>query len=364
MTLLAFAVFALALALVLAFAGNRAEPEPSAAPEEVEKPASLPEEVETQPVYESGIGLYIDGEFIAAAAEAETLESAVADAACCLGSGSDPAEVSGAEFSFANAVTFKEGEFNADSFIPESEISALLGAEVRDYSGKVLPVALAVTEQRTFVVENVLEHSTRNVYTDALYEGRTAVVTEGVDGLEVETYRVTLYNGVEISRELVGSETVVEPVEEVLQIGTDKSYYRTTVSIGVLLKPYDGYVSSGFGPRWGTRHNGIDIAQRGRSCYGDPVLCAADGVVIKTEESYSGYGFNVIVDHGDGTQTLYAHMSRIGVEVGQELKAGDQLGNIGQTGNTTGPHLHFEVRVDGVAVDPLLFVDYDEVIYD
>ena len=77
-----------------------------------------------------------------------------------------------------------------------------------------------------------------------------------------------------------------------------------------------------------------------------------------------GYGNCVVVDHGDGMETLYAHLYRIGVEVGQELKAGDQVGNIGSTGNSTGPHLHFEVHIDGIAVDPLLFVDYDFIIYD
>ncbi|MBO4277837.1 MAG: M23 family metallopeptidase [Clostridia bacterium] len=162
---------------------------------------------------------------------------------------------------------------------------------------------------------------------------------------------------------MVSSETLVEPVEEVLRYGTKKYYGRATVSIGALTKPYDGYVSSGFGSRWGTTHKGIDIALFGGNCFGDPALCAADGVVTFAGWR-GGYGNCVVVDHGDGMETLYAHLYRIGVEVGQELKAGDQVGNIGSTGNSTGPHLHFEVHIDGIAVDPLLFVDYDFIIYD
>ena len=68
----------------------------------------------------------------------------------------------------------------------------------------------------------------------------------------------------------------------------------------------------------------------------------------------------MIIDHGDGLQTLYAHFTSISVSEGQEVKAGEEVGRIGMTGRATGYHLHFEVRVDGEAVDPLLFVEYTE----
>lgn len=355
--LLATAVFVAALVIIAAFSGSRAVPEPLEVSDEpvVSQPAE-----ESSAALAEGVGLYVDGAFVAACDSEEALAEAVASAARSYGLASDGAEE--AAYSFANAISYESGEFAEEAFASQKDISAMLFSGT-DYAGRPLAASLSVTSKKTYVIENVIEHGTRSVYTDSMYEGYMAVESEGADGVEAETYEVTLYNGVEVARELVSSETLVEPVEEVLRYGTKKYYGRTTVSIGTLHKPYDGYVSSGFGYRWGRMHNGIDLAQHGASCYGDPALCAADGVV--TAAGYrGGYGNCVTVQHDDGMETLYAHLSRIGVEVGQELKAGDQIGNIGATGNVTGPHLHFEVYIDGVAVDPLLFLDYDFVIYD
>ncbi|MBO5768257.1 MAG: M23 family metallopeptidase, partial [Clostridia bacterium] len=123
-------------------------------------------------------------------------------------------------------------------------------------------------------------------------------------------------------------------------------------------KPYDGIITSYVGPRWGRTHNGLDIVADGRGCKGDPVYAAADGVVVRADW-YGGYGNCVIIDHGDGIQTLYAHFSKITVKEGDVVKVGDEVGKIGSTGNSTGPHLHFEVHVDGEIVNPLIFVDYE-----
>lgn len=95
-------------------------------------------------------------------------------------------------------------------------------------------------------------------------------------------------------------------------------------------------------------HNGIDLGAQ----TGDPILSADDGWVL-TAGSNGTYGNLVVVDHGNGVSTWYAHLSEIDVWVGQEVKVGQQLGKAGSTGWSTGPHLHFEVRIDGKAVDPL-----------
>ena len=94
-------------------------------------------------------------------------------------------------------------------------------------------------------------------------------------------------------------------------------------------------------------HHGSDY--RGQP--GTPVLVAGDGVVVLAERYY-GYGKAVFVDHGDGLVTRYAHMRKIEVKVGDHVSAGDRIGQVGSTGRTTGPHLHFEVRLDGRSVDP------------
>jgi murein DD-endopeptidase MepM/ murein hydrolase activator NlpD len=115
-----------------------------------------------------------------------------------------------------------------------------------------------------------------------------------------------------------------------------------------LVWPVHGTLTSGFGPRWGRMHEGIDIA--GGS--GTPIAAAATGTVISAGWS-GGYGQLVVLDHGDGLSTAYAHLSSIAVSAGQTVPQGSVVGGMGTTGSSTGVHLHFEVRVNGAAVNPL-----------
>ena len=119
--------------------------------------------------------------------------------------------------------------------------------------------------------------------------------------------------------------------------------------------PLPGYttVTSGYGARWGTTHTGIDIS--GGGCYGSPIVAAESGTVILCQW-YSTYGQCIIVDHGGGYSTLYAHMSAYAVSTGDYVTKGQTIGYVGDTGNVTGPHLHFEVRVNGVTQNPLNYV--------
>lgn len=113
------------------------------------------------------------------------------------------------------------------------------------------------------------------------------------------------------------------------------------------------YISSGYGSRWGGFHTGIDIT--GGGVYGANIVAAESGVVILASSHYS-YGNYVIVDHGGGYSTLYAHASSLLVGVGQAVHKGQAIAKVGSTGNSTGPHLHFEVRVGGVHKNPSGFV--------
>ena len=124
-------------------------------------------------------------------------------------------------------------------------------------------------------------------------------------------------------------------------------------------------ISSHFGPRWGTMHRGMDIANGAVPIYGQNIVAAADGVVIAVNSTSSygtgwsyGYGYCVIVDHGRDSKgrtvhTMYAHCSKMFAKVGQKVTGGKTvLAQAGSTGNVTGPHLHFEVRLDGERVNP------------
>ncbi len=115
-----------------------------------------------------------------------------------------------------------------------------------------------------------------------------------------------------------------------------------------LVWPVSGTLTSGFGQRWGRMHEGIDIA----GASGTPIAAAAAGTVIVAGWN-GGYGNMVVVDHGGGISTGYGHMSSIAVSVGQSVGQGTVVGGMGTTGHSTGVHLHFEVRVNGAATNPL-----------
>jgi len=124
-----------------------------------------------------------------------------------------------------------------------------------------------------------------------------------------------------------------------------------TPSASGLIWPVNGPVVSGFGMRWGRLHEGIDIA----AATGTPIWAAAAGTVIHAGW-LGGYGNLVVLDHGNGLATAYAHASAILVALGESVSQGQTVALVGSTGNSSGPHLHFEVRVNGVAVDPLLYL--------
>lgn len=112
--------------------------------------------------------------------------------------------------------------------------------------------------------------------------------------------------------------------------------------------PLQGTVTSYFGFRWGRMHEGLDIA----APYGTPVVAAAAGTVISAGWG-GGYGNLVVIDHGNGIATAYAHNASLTVSAGQQVAQGQLVAYVGSTGNSTGPHVHFEVRSGGSVVDPL-----------
>jgi len=125
---------------------------------------------------------------------------------------------------------------------------------------------------------------------------------------------------------------------------------------GTLIRPVPGAISSPFGPRmhpiygYVRMHNGVDM----NGAMGQPIVAAADGTIILAGVK-GGYGNSIMIDHGGGMVTLYGHQSKLAVSVGQRVKAGQVIGYVGSTGVSTGPHLHFEVRIDGNPVDPVKY---------
>lgn len=145
-----------------------------------------------------------------------------------------------------------------------------------------------------------------------------------------------------------------QKIEQIYNQNKDKIRF---VNASPSLMPVNGWVTSDFGMRnhplggYSKMHNGIDIA----SPVGTPIKAPADGVVVYSGPK-SGYGNMVIVDHGYGISTVFAHASTLSVKTGVQVKRGDLLAKVGSTGASTGPHLHYEVQVDGIPADPTEYI--------
>jgi len=138
-----------------------------------------------------------------------------------------------------------------------------------------------------------------------------------------------------------------ERIEQLIANAATTPVAASTPSADGFIWPVCSYVTSGFGYRWGRQHKGIDL--EGDTGY--PIGAAKAGTVIGAGRE-GGYGNLVLIDHHDGVVTAYAHQSEIIVFPGQAVERGERIGSVGNTGNSTGPHLHFETRVNGVAVNP------------
>ncbi len=187
---------------------------------------------------------------------------------------------------------------------------------------------------------------------DSWYTTKSKVIQEAVTGRRRVLADVTYQNGTRTGSTIVRQETIKEAVPEIIERGTQ--------SPPTFIWPVSsGYVSSGFGarsrPKAGasTYHQGVDIAVS----IGTTVRASSGGTVI-TAGWVSGYGNAVYIRHADGVVTRYGHLSKILVSVGETVTQGERIALSGNTGNSTGPHLHFEMRISGTAVNPLNYISY------
>lgn len=319
----------------------------------------------------SGYGLYIDKNFIAAAYERSDIDSALEEfisrRAASLSLDAD------ADIAFANDVKVVSGEYEAVFFATNEQLNRCLGLQskyaadfkISDISGNRIASDLQLSAVVTVEREETIAHSVRNIYTNAFSSGKTSVISEGSDGLQINVYECTYLDG-KLMQEVLTDTRVVDPAsEEVLMVGTNSYMISTSFEGGLGLPYLNGRITSPFGGRSLGYHYGIDIVALSGSCYGDDIYAVADGVVTKADAVVKGnYGKYVEITHDNGIVTLYAHMSAVNVSVGDTVNAGDVIGFVGSTGYSTGPHLHFEVSINGEKVDPELFVTYPHVNID
>lgn len=204
--------------------------------------------------------------------------------------------------------------------------------------------------------EEVMPYEATTIEDDSMYTTQTKVSQEGVDGKRYVVSEISYINGLVSNREIL-LETVLEaPVNEIVRKGTQKIpaivEQASSGRFPLPLKAGTYVISSQFGMRTldgVTRmHNGVDLA----APTGTPIYASQAGTVTYAG-SASGYGLVVYIDHGNGVQTRYGHCSKLLVKKGATVKKGELIALVGSTGHSTGPHCHFEVRIDGTPVNPL-----------
>ncbi|OPX83246.1 MAG: Murein DD-endopeptidase MepM [Pelotomaculum sp. PtaB.Bin013] len=231
---------------------------------------------------------------------------------------------------------------------PGVDISELSIGQVLKLSKEVPLLTVVATRQET--VEEEIPYQVEEEMDDSLLSGEKKVVKSGVPGQRIATYLITRENGLETDRKICQQNIISQPSNEIVVRGSQTLLASRGGSARVSW-PCGGGIVSPFGMRGGAMHEGIDIG----ADYGDSVAAAAGGTVISAGWD-GGYGKAVVVSHGGGVATRYAHLSTISVAVGQSVDRGELIGLVGSTGNSTGPHLHFEVIVDGQQRNPVNFL--------
>lgn len=213
---------------------------------------------------------------------------------------------------------------------------------------------LAVSVTRTETYDERTAFDTTYTEDPTHYEGTSTIVTDGVKGTERVTANVSYINGIETRRKVISRVTIEEPTTQVISMGTKAKPAGVTASIpenmpvGQFLWPVGGSdggqiseMMYGYGGYYG--HSGIDIT----APYGTPIYAAESGTVILASWYY-GYGNCVMIQHDNGMVTVYGHASYLHVYVGQQVTMGEIIADVGSTGQSTGNHCHFEVRLNGM----------------
>lgn len=330
-------------------------------------------------------GLYVDGQFIGAVKDPTRLNEALASLKAPYENG-DPNRT----VSFVQNVSVLDGIFFADTVVPDQQLADLVVSEVTGakyytvasgdnpwgiaakngitysqllalngvtqfkslFVGDVVQVGASVPFLQVKYVERAtrqveIPYTTKEEKNKTMTLGTRKVSQAGVKGLKEELVESVYIDGMLQSETVVQSTVLSEPVQQIVQIGTYWNGQIIEGGSGKLTWPTaGGYVSRGFVGQY-PAHNGVDIA----GPYGTYIIAADSGVVTKALYTNVGYGVYCIIEHG-GYQTLYGHCSRLLVSVGQQVQKGQIIAYMGSTGNSTGNHLHFEVKRGNVRYNP------------
>lgn len=283
-------------------------------------------------------GLYVDGRFVGALPRATLERLMTASLAKRPVKATETAK-------FFGTVEIVEGLYPVSAVSTEAEMSAYLD---------ILPVQVSHFET---YVERV-GYETVVVWDENKLPGENVTTVHGKDGEQRVTVEVITINDKEQYRAVSSTEILVEPIDEVIvKGGSPEIEVGDGVATGKFVwpLPYTKVISSPFASRWGSFHGAIDISN-GR-VNGKPIIASDGGTVIEAGW-HNSYGNYVLIDHGNGFKTRYAHCSSLNVTAGQQVAQGEYIANVGNTGYSFGAHLHFEIILNGQLVDPMDYVEY------
>lgn len=215
-------------------------------------------------------------------------------------------------------------------------------------SGPIMTVRM--TEVRTY--DKTIKYKTEKKKDKEMYEGYSELEQEGKNGRMTLTDRTISINGEVVETENLKTEVTKKAVPKIIRVGTKER--PPTVGSGKFIWPAQSgtyTLTSTFKWRWGRHHDGIDLG-----CHEGNIVMAADGGTVTYAGYMGGYGLLVIIDHQNGMESYYAHNSSLTVGVGSKVYQGQQIAYSGNTGNSTGPHIHFGIKVNGAFVDPLSYL--------
>jgi murein DD-endopeptidase MepM/ murein hydrolase activator NlpD len=255
-------------------------------------------------------------------------------------------------------IDIKENCFN---ILGQKDAVALLLKNISNSDESIEENNEASKTVNTFIVSlkyvkeaETLKYNTVIEYSQTLYQNQQQIKQSGINGVIENIYKIEYINNIEQKRELIKTKTVVASQEEIIVKGTKIRHQPEYVL------PTSGFVSSEYGIRNGEMHLGIDIANSMNTA----IVAIKDGIVMRAE-CYYGYGKCIDIKHDDGSWSRYGHLNKYLAEVGDSVKQGQEIGLMGTTGNSTGPHLHFEIRYGswpyGRTINPRKILDLTEL---
>lgn len=248
-----------------------------------------------------------------------------------------------------------------------SEIAKMYGlkqSELRNSNPDVIPEKLKISQEicltqmvpvvtvqtkEVATYQQVIPFEISYEKTNSLYKNEQTVKSKGRNGEKEVVAQIVRNNGIEIGRTELSSKILSQPASQVVLVGTKEP--PPLIGTGTFIYPIRGTLTSRYGSRWGRLHSGIDLA----APIGTKISAADGGKVV-----FAGYngslGKCIKINHGGNRVTVYGHCSKLFVKTGDRVFQGQHIANVGNTGRSTGPHVHFEVHINGRAKNPLNYL--------